>query len=139
MRTFDAVIVGAGPAGSTVSYRLAAAGASVLLLDKASFPRDKPCGGGLTLRAVRQLPFSVDPVVEDIVHRFELRLNYRRSFERGSSKPLCLMTQRRRLDEFLARKAAEAGAEFRDGVASRARTVQLGLRAHCGLPTVRPR
>ena len=70
VRVFDAVIVGAGPAGSTVSYRLAAAGASVLLLDKARFPRDKPCGGGLTLRAVRQLPFSVEPVVEDVVHRF---------------------------------------------------------------------
>jgi geranylgeranyl reductase family protein len=116
VRTFDAVIVGAGPAGSNVSYRLAAAGASVLLLDKARFPRDKPCGGGLTLRAVRQLPFSVEPVVEDIVHRFELRLNYRRSFERESSTPLCMMTQRSRLDEFLARKATEVGAEFRDGV-----------------------
>jgi len=116
VRTFDAVIVGAGPAGSTVGYRLATAGASVLLVDKARFPRDKPCGGGLTLRAVRELPFSVEPVVEDVVDRFELRLNYRRSFERTSSKPLCMMTQRRRLDEFLARKAAEAGAEFRDGV-----------------------
>ena len=117
MRSFDAVVVGAGPAGSTAAYRLAAAGASVILVDKARFPRDKPCGGGLTLRAVRQLSFSVDPVVEDVVHRFELRLNYRRAFERTSSEPLCMMTQRRRLDEFLVQKAAEAGAEFRDGVA----------------------
>jgi geranylgeranyl reductase family protein len=116
MRTFDAVVVGAGPAGSTTAYRLAAAGADVLLVDKARFPRDKPCGGGVTLRAARLLPFSVDPVVEDVVDRFELRLGYGSSFERASDTPLCLMTQRRRLDEFLARKAAEAGAEFRDGV-----------------------
>ncbi|MFL6069087.1 MAG: geranylgeranyl reductase family protein, partial [Gaiellaceae bacterium] len=116
MRSYDAIVVGAGPAGSTTAYRIATAGASVLLVDKASFPRDKPCGGGLTLRAARLLPFSVEPVVEDVAHRFELRLDYGSTFVRGSKSPLCLMTQRRRLDEFLARKAAEAGAEFRDGV-----------------------
>ena len=47
------LVVGGGPAGSTTALRLARAGASVLLADKASFPRDKPCGGGLTMRAVR--------------------------------------------------------------------------------------
>ena len=98
---FDAIVVGAGPAGSTTAYRLARAGASVLLVDKARFPRDKPCGGGLTLRAARLLPFSVDPVVEDVVDRFQLRLRYGTSFERASEEPLCLMTQRSRLDEFL--------------------------------------
>ena len=67
-------------------------------------------------RAARLLPFAIDPVVEDVVDRFELRLGYGSSFERASDSPLCLMTQRRRLDEFLARKAAEAGADFRDGV-----------------------
>src|SRR3954465_15512770 len=116
MRSFDVVVVGAGPAGSTTAYRLATAGAHVLLVDKARFPRDKPCGGGVTLRAARQLPFSIDPVVEDVVDRFELRLGYRSSFERSSDEPLCLMTQRSRLDEFLARKAEAAGAEFCDGV-----------------------
>ena len=116
MRTFDVVVVGAGPAGSTAAYRLAAAGASVLLVDKARFPRDKPCGGGVTIRAARELPFSIEPVVEDVVDRFELRVDYSKGFERSSPKPLCLMTQRRRLDEFLARKAEEAGAQFRDGV-----------------------
>jgi len=49
---FDVVVVGAGPAGSTAAYRLARAGARVALLERATFPRDKPCGGGLTLRAV---------------------------------------------------------------------------------------
>src|SRR5215208_2193596 len=116
MRTFDVAVVGAGPAGSRAAYRRASAGATVLLVDRARFPRDKPCGGGLTLRAARMLPFSVDPVVEDVVDRFQLRLNYGRSFERASDEPLCLMTQRRRLDEFLARKAEQRGAEFRDGV-----------------------
>jgi geranylgeranyl reductase family protein len=113
---FDALVVGAGPAGSMTAYHLASAGASVLLADKAGFPRDKPCGGGLTTRAVRLLPFSVDPVVEDVVDRFEFRLRYGSKFERGSTgRPLCLMTQRRRLDAYLAERAAAAGAELRDG------------------------
>jgi geranylgeranyl reductase family protein len=116
MERFDAVVVGAGPAGSTSAYRLARAGARVLLLDRARFPRDKPCGGGVTLRALRQLPFAIDPVVEQTVDRMELRLAYRSRFERGGSRPLVLMTQRRRLDAFLAERAADAGADFRDGV-----------------------
>jgi geranylgeranyl reductase family protein len=113
--TYDAIVVGAGPAGSTCAYRLADAGASVLLLDRARFPRDKPCGGGVTGRAARLVPFPLDPVVEDVVTRAELRLRYGRSFAREGRAPLVLMTQRRRLDAYLAEHAMAAGAEFRDG------------------------
>jgi geranylgeranyl reductase family protein len=113
---FDVVVAGAGPAGSTAAYHLATGGASVLLLDRARFPRDKPCGGGVTVRAAHQLPFSIEPVVEDVVDRVELRLDSRRAHERVSGFPLVLMTQRRRLDAHLAERAAAAGADFRDGV-----------------------
>ena len=116
MERFDAIVVGAGPAGSTTALRLARGGARVLLADRARFPRDKPCGGGLTGRAVRELPVDVTPVVEDVVHRFEVRLGYRKRFERRSEAPLVLMTQRRRLDAFLTEQAAGTGVEFRDGV-----------------------
>ena len=124
MERFDAIVVGAGPAGSTAAYRLSGAGARVLLLDRERFPRDKPCGGGLTYRAVRQLPVRVDAVVEDVVDRFELGFRYGSRFERGGEGPLVLMTQRRRLDAHLAEQAAEAGADFRDGV--RATALELG-------------
>jgi geranylgeranyl reductase family protein len=112
---FDVLVVGAGPAGSATAMRLARAGASVLLADRARFPRDKPCGGGLTGRALRHAPCDVTPVVEHVVDRMVLRLGYGRRFARGTEKPLILMTQRRRLDAFLADQAVEAGAEFRDG------------------------
>src|SRR5205823_356063 len=44
------------------------------------------------------------------------RLRYGPVMERESSRVLCLMTQRRRLDEFMVERALEAGATFRDGV-----------------------
>jgi geranylgeranyl reductase family protein len=113
--TYDAIVVGAGPAGSTCAYRLAGAGASVLLLDRARFPRDKPCGGGVTVRALDVLPVSIAPVIEDVVNVAELRLQYRTAVERGSGAPLAVMTQRIRLDAHLVAEAVRAGAEFRDG------------------------
>lgn len=130
---FDAIVVGAGPAGSTCAYRLAAGGARVLLVDKARFPRDKPCGGALTIRARRQLPVTVGPVLEHVVDRMELRLRYGRSFERSVPEPLLLLTQRSRLDHHLAECAAAQGAEFRDGVQVRDLEVDPGgVRATVG-------
>jgi geranylgeranyl reductase family protein len=112
---FNAVVVGAGPAGAAAACRLAEAGASVLLLDRARFPRDKPCGGGLTVRALREAPCDVEPVVEERVDEVEIRVGRRGKLKRTRG-PLILMTQRRRLDLHLAGQAAARGATFRDGV-----------------------
>jgi len=114
---FDVLVAGAGPAGSATAIHLARAGARVLLADKARFPRDKPCGGGLTGRALKQIPVDPSPVVERDVDRFELRLRYGSSFARSHDEPLIRMTQRRHLDAFLAAEAATAGADLREGAA----------------------
>ena len=114
MDRFDVAVIGAGPAGSATAIRLARAGAKTLLIDKASFPRDKPCGGGLTLRAVRELPVDPTPVVEHEVDRMEFRCRGGRFVRRGRRGPFVLMTQRRRLDQYLAEQAAAAGADFHD-------------------------
>jgi geranylgeranyl reductase family protein len=111
---FDAMVIGAGPAGSTAAYRLAQAGARVLLLDKAQFPRNKPCGGAISTRALNELPLDPKPVVEHIVDRMELSYRGGRPFVRGKHTPLAYMTQRRHLDHFLIEQAAAAGADFRD-------------------------
>ena len=58
----DVVVVGAGPAGSAAAATLARAGLDVVLADKATFPRDKCCGDGLTALALRQLEaLGLDP------------------------------------------------------------------------------
>jgi geranylgeranyl reductase family protein len=116
MRRVDVVVVGAGPAGSLAAYSLARRGASIVVLDRARFPRDKPCGGGLTQRTVRLLPFAIDPVVEDRVGRVDFRLGYGSRFQRRAEQPLVFMTQRRRLDAFLVERALSVGAELREGV-----------------------
>jgi geranylgeranyl reductase family protein len=112
---FDVLVVGAGPAGSAAAMHLVRGGASVLLAEKARFPRDKPCGGGVTGRAKRLLPFSLDPVVEDVCTSVRMRLGYGSWIERGDGKALVSMTQRRRLDSYLVEQAARAGADFGDG------------------------
>jgi geranylgeranyl reductase family protein len=134
----DVLVVGAGPAGSSAAMQLARGGACVVLADKARFPRDKPCGGGLTGRALKRIPVDPAPVVERDVDRFELRLRYGSRFARTHTEPLIRMTQRRRLDAFLADHAAAAGADFRDG--ARVDVLELddvGVTARVGADTVR--
>lgn len=58
MEDIDAVVVGAGPAGSAAAISLSRAGRRVILLDRATFPRDKPCGdliGARAMAAARRL------------------------------------------------------------------------------------
>ena len=91
---YDVIIAGGGPAGSTTGRLLAERGARVLLLDKQAFPRDKPCGGGVTLRAASAQGADLSKVVERTVYgaRFSLRLGP--EFDRRFSQPLSYMTQR---------------------------------------------
>jgi len=51
----DVLIVGAGPAGSATAAWAARHGLDVTLVDAETFPRDKPCGDGLTPRAIAEL------------------------------------------------------------------------------------
>jgi geranylgeranyl reductase family protein len=113
---YDLIVVGAGPAGSTLAHEMARSGATVLLLDRARFPRDKPCGGGVTVRAARQLPFDLAPVTERTVWGARFSLRHRPAFERSYPMPLTYMTQRRRLDSFLVERACAEGVRFVDGM-----------------------
>ena len=115
MTSHDVLVVGGGPAGSTTAIRLADGGARVLLVDKATFPRDKPCGGGLTTRALAHCPVDPSPVVEEHVDLVELRFRFDDSVVRSARSPVISMTQRRRLDAFLLDAARERGVEVREG------------------------
>ncbi len=119
MTGFDAIVVGAGPAGSTAARELAAAGARVLVVDRATFPRYKACGGGIPLRTERLLPFPIDAVVEDSVSLLDVAWKGRMRFVRDSGEPFAHMVMRDRFDALLLEHATRAGAEFRPGTTVR--------------------
>jgi geranylgeranyl reductase family protein len=113
---WDAIVVGAGPSGCAAAYDLAVAGQSVLLVDKSDFPRPKACAGGLTIKAVKALRYSIDPVVREVVRRVRLE------GEGGSTssppvlksrEPICVMTVRAEFDEYCLGKTIAAGARFK--------------------------
>jgi flavin-dependent dehydrogenase len=125
MPDYDVVIAGAGPSGSSAAIHLARAGARVLLLDRARFPRDKPCGGGVTARAYAQAPADLSPVVEQRINR--VRFSYRLGafFDYEYPQTLVFMTQRHRLDAYLVEQAVAAGAELRERCQVRGVTLSL--------------
>ena len=123
-RVADVVVVGAGPAGSAAAYWLATAGLDVAVLEKATFPREKVCGDGLTPRAVAALDaMGVDtsPAAGWVRHR-GLRVHgggqvVEVDWPQLSSWPdFGLIRTRREFDQLLARHATAAGARLYEGV-----------------------
>ena len=117
----DAVVVGAGPAGSSTAHYLAMAGLRVLLLEKSAFPRDKVCGDGLTPRAVAELVrMGVD--TSGWARTTGLRaVGGGRTIElpwpeTASLPNFGLACPRAELDAALAAKAQESGAVLRENV-----------------------
>ena len=118
----DVVVVGAGPAGATAATILARAGRSVLVLDKAQFPRDKCCGDGLTTLALRELDdLGLDPAavpnwcaVEAAWLRSPSGREVRVPLPSGQGM-FAATTPRAELDAALVELAREAGADVRDG------------------------
>jgi geranylgeranyl reductase family protein len=116
------IVVGAGPAGSTVATYLARAGVDVLLLEKTTFPREKVCGDGLTPRGVKQL---IDLGIDTSqgagwVHSRGLRiLTGELTLELDwpdltSYPPYGVSRTRQDFDDLLAKTAVKAGARLQE-------------------------
>jgi len=108
----DVLIVGAGPSGAAASYDLAKKGFSVQLLDKADFPRMKPCAGGLTLKTLKTLRFSVAPIAQRVCNDFVAGYGLEKSHLFKSPSPIAVMTVRSQLDAFCLEQSLETGARF---------------------------
>ena len=119
MSDFDAVVVGAGPAGSTAARELALGGARVCFVDKAQFPRSKTCGGALSPRVLRRLPTGVDRLLRARIQRAVVTFRSGRPVEVTSDLPMGYMVHRKEFDLWLRNLAEEAGASIREGVAVR--------------------
>lgn len=122
----DVLVCGAGPAGSATAIHLARMGYRVVVLDRARFPRDKPCSEYLSPEAVRLLDRI--GIVSDLERAGAEPLFGTTVFgARGSSltgrfsetpvppfRPAGLSVARRILDQQLVHRAREAGAEVRE-------------------------
>jgi len=114
-RTWDALVIGAGPAGARAAQQLSAAGASTLLLEKQSLPRYKACGGGVPARTLRLLDdLDIAPVSEGHVDTIDVSRFGQPQFRKKSERPLAWMVMRDRFDQFLTDLAVESGASVRD-------------------------
>jgi geranylgeranyl reductase family protein len=116
---WDVVVVGAGPAGSSAARVAAERGASVLLLDRARFPRYKTCGGGLIGISLEYVPASVLETVEQRATRVRFTLRGRSANTHRSRSPFLGLVQRDRFDQALVDAAVAAGVRFVDGVTVR--------------------
>ena len=118
----DLAIVGGGPAGSAAAITAARAGLSVLLVDKATFPRDKCCGDGLTALALRLGEgLGLDPLlilgwqtVEDLVIHPPGGRSTRYPLPRGDGL-YAAVVPRMQYDAALVDLARSAGADVCDG------------------------
>jgi geranylgeranyl reductase len=106
--TYDAVVVGGGPAGATAAAELAAAGRSVLLLDKAG--RIKPCGGAIPPRLLADFAVPHDLLVARI-KAARMIAPSSRTVDMPVGEGFVGMVDRDSFDEWLRVRAATAGAE----------------------------
>ncbi|MES2462106.1 MAG: geranylgeranyl reductase family protein [Armatimonadota bacterium] len=123
---YDVIIVGSGPGGATCAWKCAEEhGLHVLLLDRApTFPRYKPCGGGIPSSLARDVPGIGEAIAEftdltvtKLRHSWRGKEAVLAALETADGSPAAVwMVQRPRFDTYLAERAVRAGAVLRTGV-----------------------
>jgi len=136
-KRYDVAIVGAGPAGATAALKLGEAGLRVLLMDKAKgFPREKPCGGGITARALKRLPYLRDVLDEISVN--SLSKMYLESpdgtgmeYEDPAGEPILYLVRRIEFDLALFHRAAAVTDVALSATVTAMATDTEGVRLSC--------
>ena len=121
---YDVAVIGAGPGGATASRYLARKGLKVCMIDKDTFPRDKPCGGGFSEGLLDDFPYirkRSDEFLKGVARVGVLHSPNRRIILRGSvDMAVALRTD---FDNVLFESAVEEGAEPLEG--TRAKSVKV--------------
>jgi geranylgeranyl reductase family protein len=109
---YDALVVGAGPAGAHLAYLLARTGRRVAILDKQRFPREKVCGGGLSRKAIALLDLDIAPVVQRWLRGAFLTYQNRSTIAKDPTPAPGCTVLRSEFDAMLLARARDAGARF---------------------------
>lgn len=112
---YDCIVVGAGPGGGTAAYHLAKRGRSVLVVEKESLPRYKPCGGGVSPAIAKWFDFDFSPAISVKVNtiRYTWKMADPVQAKLNTPEPMW-MVRRDVFDHFLIQQAQKQGAEVRD-------------------------
>ena len=109
----DVIVAGAGPAGATAALTLARSGRRVLIIERYTLPRQKPCGGGISTRVLSRFPWLPDALTRIPTHPVSslyLEGPSGDAFRMETRGPTVLMIRRIEFDHLLASLAIEAGA-----------------------------
>lgn len=110
---FDAVIIGAGPCGTSAAYDLLESKKTVLLIDKYDFPRKKACAGGITPKGYKAFAYDILSQIKTVCHEVKVTPSTDTSFIIKNRQPLCYMVDRKELDEFSLKLVIRKGAVFK--------------------------
>lgn len=114
---FDCIAIGAGPAGGSAAYHLAKRGRSVLVLDRQTHPRERPCAGGVSPCVAAWFDLDFTPAISRTVKTVRYTWKYEDPVvvELNTTDPMW-MVQRDRFDRRLLDAAKTQGATLQDGV-----------------------
>lgn len=112
---YDCIIIGAGPSGATAAYHLSKRGCSVLLIERESLPRYKPCGGGVSPEVAQWFDFDLSPTISHVVNKVCCTWRVEEEVESTFEDSAVLwMVRREVFDYYLVEQAKKQGAEVRD-------------------------
>jgi geranylgeranyl reductase family protein len=112
---FDCIVVGGGPSGASAAYNLAKKNRSVLLIDKATLPRYKPCGGGVSPEVTRWVDLDFSPVISYKVSKIACTWDMEPGATSELSEDVQLwMVRREHFDNFIVQNAKKLGAEIKE-------------------------
>lgn len=109
---YEVIVVGAGPAGTTLAREAARAGLQTIVLEKETFPRYKACGGAISNRTAALLDMDISGVIEDVIDTVHLTYKGGQPLTYKAPGPFTFMVMRERFDLFLLEEAIKEGCKF---------------------------